>query len=89
MRWRGVTPPTRGLDRGLDWLKSFPGGLLTSSSTNLAARSDLQLATANVLTPGGLSYVTGSYHTFGNDGSLAVGSVPLGLKEPKPLPSSD
>jgi len=27
---RGVTPPTRGLDRGQDWLKSFPGGLLTS-----------------------------------------------------------
>jgi hypothetical protein len=27
---KGVTPPTRGLDRGLDWLKSFPGGLLTS-----------------------------------------------------------
>lgn len=26
---KGVTPPTRGLDRGLDWLKSFPGGLLT------------------------------------------------------------
>src|SRR2546423_6762885 len=27
---KGVTPPTRGLDRGLDWLKGFPGGLLTS-----------------------------------------------------------
>src|SRR5690242_21959659 len=27
---KGVTPPTRGLDRGLEWLKSFPGGLLTS-----------------------------------------------------------
>ena len=27
---KGVTPPTRGLDRGLDWLRSFPGGLLTS-----------------------------------------------------------
>lgn len=27
---KGVTPPTRGLDRGLDWLKSFPGGLLTT-----------------------------------------------------------
>jgi hypothetical protein len=26
----GVTAPTRALDRGLDWLKSFPGGLLTS-----------------------------------------------------------
>jgi len=27
---KGLTPPTRGLDRGLDWLKSFSGGLLTS-----------------------------------------------------------
>jgi len=27
---KGVTRPTRGLDRGLDWLKGFPGGLLTS-----------------------------------------------------------
>ena len=27
---RGVTPPTRALDNGLDWLKGFPGGLLTS-----------------------------------------------------------
>jgi hypothetical protein len=27
---KGVTAPTRGLDRGLDWLRSFAGGLLTS-----------------------------------------------------------
>jgi hypothetical protein len=27
---KGPTPPTRGLDRGLDWLQSFGGGLLTS-----------------------------------------------------------
>ena len=27
---KGVTAPSRGLDRGLDWLKGFPGGLLTS-----------------------------------------------------------
>ena len=26
----GLTPPTRALDRGIDWLKGFPGGLLTS-----------------------------------------------------------
>ena len=26
----GVTPPTRALDRGLDWLRGFPAGLLTS-----------------------------------------------------------
>jgi hypothetical protein len=27
---KGLTPPTRGLDRGLDWLQSFGGGLVTS-----------------------------------------------------------
>lgn len=27
---QGVTPPTRALDRGLDWLKGFPVGLLTT-----------------------------------------------------------
>ncbi|MEA2734652.1 MAG: hypothetical protein QOE14_1103 [Humisphaera sp.] len=27
---KGVTKPSRGYDRGADWLKSFPGGLLTS-----------------------------------------------------------
>src|SRR5215216_2132829 len=27
---RGATPPTRAFDRDLDWLKGFPGGLLTS-----------------------------------------------------------
>ncbi len=27
---RGATPPTRAFDRGLDWLKGFAGGLLTS-----------------------------------------------------------
>ena len=27
---KGLTTPSRAYDRGLDWLKSFPGGLLTS-----------------------------------------------------------
>ena len=27
---KGVNPPTRALDRGFDWLKGFPGGLLVS-----------------------------------------------------------
>src|ERR1051326_3001587 len=27
---KGPTPPSRALDRGADWLKGFPGGLLTS-----------------------------------------------------------
>ena len=27
---KGVTPPMRGMDRGIDWLRQFPGGLLTT-----------------------------------------------------------
>ncbi len=35
---KGPTAPSRGLDRGLDWLKGFPGGLLTSCGpTNVGA----------------------------------------------------
>lgn len=30
LSYKGVTKPTRALDRGLDWLKGFPVGLLTS-----------------------------------------------------------
>ena len=35
---KGLTPPTRALDRGLDWLKGFPVGLLTSCGpTNMGS----------------------------------------------------
>lgn len=27
---KGITPPSRAMDHGIDWLKHFPGGLLTS-----------------------------------------------------------
>jgi hypothetical protein len=30
LTYKGAMRPTRGLDRGEDWLKNFPGGLLTS-----------------------------------------------------------
>jgi hypothetical protein len=38
LSYKGVTPPTRALDRGLDWLKGFPVGLLTTCGpTNVGA----------------------------------------------------
>jgi hypothetical protein len=38
---RGVTPPSQGLARGLDWLRGFPGGLLTSCGPfNIGAPSN-------------------------------------------------
>ena len=49
--------------------------LLTESSTSLEYRDDYQLMTSNVLndSANGLSYVSGSYHAFGNNGSIASG----------------
>jgi PKD repeat protein len=46
--------------------------MLTESATSLRYRDDLQLMTSNVFygVPGGLAYVAGSYHTFGNNGSI-------------------
>lgn len=38
---KSVTPPTRAFDRGTDWLKAFPGGLLTSCGPlNMGGPSD-------------------------------------------------
>ena len=44
---------------------------LTESATSLRYRDDYQLMTSNVLygVAGGLAYVPGTYHTFGNNGS--------------------
>lgn len=52
-------------------------GIMTCSCTNLRYRDDFQIVTQNVLNgTGSLKYVAGSYHAFGNNGSVAVnGSV--------------
>jgi hypothetical protein len=49
-----------------------PPALLTESATGLTYRDDYQFMTGNVLNDaaGGLSYVAGSYHAFGNNGSV-------------------
>jgi hypothetical protein len=51
---------------------------LTESATSLSARFDYELMTSNVLygvAGGGLAYVPGTYHPFGNNGSTrTVGS---------------
>ncbi len=46
--------------------------LETESATSLRYRDDLQLMTTNVFygVPGGLKYVSGTYHVFGNNGSV-------------------
>lgn len=53
----------------------------TESATDLRYRNDLQVMTTNVYygKPGGLNYVSGTYHTFGNNGTTPYyGSVNSG-----------
>jgi hypothetical protein len=47
--------------------------MLSEHSYNLEYRDDLQVMTSNVYygAPGGFSYVPGTYHTFGNNGTVA------------------
>lgn len=47
--------------------------MLSEHSYELEYRDDLQLMTTNVYggAPGGLAYVPGTYHTFGNNGTVA------------------
>ena len=50
--------------------------MLSESATNLDYRDDLQVMTSNVYSnvAGGLQYVQGTYHSFGNNASLPYGS---------------
>jgi endonuclease/exonuclease/phosphatase family metal-dependent hydrolase len=62
-------------------LNSAFQGILTESATDLRYRDDLELVTQNVLddTAGNIGYVSGSYHTFGNNGTTPIqGSVDSG-----------
>jgi endonuclease/exonuclease/phosphatase family metal-dependent hydrolase len=51
--------------------------LLTESATDLQYRDDYQFMTSSVLNDvsGGLEYVSGTYHGFGNNGSVAQGGT--------------
>jgi endonuclease/exonuclease/phosphatase family metal-dependent hydrolase len=57
----------------IDWDNSSNLNKLSESATNLRYRDDYQLMTSNVYagTAGGLSYIPGSYHIFGNNGSVS------------------
>jgi len=48
----------------------------TESGSGLRYRDDLQLMTSNVFygVPGGLALVPGTYHTFGNNGTISYGA---------------
>ncbi|CAN5375759.1 hypothetical protein BH09PLA1_BH09PLA1_15380 [soil metagenome] len=47
-------------------------GAYTASTTSLAFRDDIQLQTGPTMDGHGFSYITGSHHTFGNNGSTPL-----------------
>jgi endonuclease/exonuclease/phosphatase family metal-dependent hydrolase len=61
----------------LDFDTSANIKLLSFGPTHLQYRDDYQLMTSNVYNdePGGLTYVQGSNHVFGNDGTAGLGPV--------------
>ncbi len=72
---QGIDPMNLSGATNLNWSN---GSLIiqnTESATSLEYRDDLQVMTTNVYygTPGGLAYVPGTYHVFGNNGTTAFG----------------
>ena len=73
----GIDPMNTTDNQNINWGATTTAtnilALETEHSYDLEYRDDLQIMTTNVYygTPGGLKYVPGSYHTFGNNGSVA------------------
>jgi endonuclease/exonuclease/phosphatase family metal-dependent hydrolase len=70
---QGVDPDNLTDNYSENWASSAYKGILTDSDTSLHYRDDLQLMTSNVYNDAAntLDYVSGSYHTFGNNGTTA------------------
>ena len=82
---QGLDPLNPTNNPNLDWSASTTAtnvlAMLTEHSYELEYRDDLQLMTTNVYydTPGGLKFIPGTYHVFGNNGRTAYyGSVNSG-----------
>jgi endonuclease/exonuclease/phosphatase family metal-dependent hydrolase len=69
----GIDPDNLTNSYTQNWSSSTYKGILSDSDTSLHYRDDLQLMTSNVYNDatGVLDYITGSYHTFGNNGTTA------------------
>jgi len=83
---QGIDPLNLTNNTGIDWSSSTTDTnillMLTEHSYNLEYRDDLQVMTTNIYSgaPGGLKYVPGTYHAFGNNGSISYsGSVNSGI----------
>lgn len=82
---QGIDPLNPSDSTGINWSGSTSDTnllvMLTEHSYDLEYRDDLQVMTTNVYsgTAGGLKYVAGTYHAFGNNGTTAYkGSVNSG-----------
>jgi PKD repeat protein len=82
---QGFDPLNFSDNTNIDWGVSTTDPTIlaaeTESATDLRYRDDLQVMTSNVLfgVPGGLAYVPGTYHAFGNNGTTPYfGSVNSG-----------
>lgn len=79
IRGQGFDPLNLGNDTNITWSTSTTDAgilaMLTEHSYNLEFRDDLQVMTSNVCygVPGGLVYVPGTYHAFGNSGNTPYG----------------
>lgn len=68
----GIDPLNPTNNYSLSWGSSNVG-ILTEKDTALEYRDDLQLLTSNIYNDGlgNLDYISGSYHAFGNNGTVA------------------
>jgi PKD repeat protein len=69
---QGVDPLNLSSAKGIDWTASSSLNVKTESCRSLHYRDDFQVMSSNVYqgVAGGLAYITGTYHTFGNNGSI-------------------
>ena len=81
---QGIDPLNPANNPNINWSTSTTDSnmlvMLTEHSYALEYRDDLQVLTTNVYygAPGGLKYVPGTYHPFGNSGTVYYGSVNSG-----------
>jgi endonuclease/exonuclease/phosphatase family metal-dependent hydrolase len=70
---QGIDPSNTSGASGVDWTANSLLNLKTEAAASLHYRDDFQVMTTNVYygTPGGLAYVPGTYHVFGNNGTTA------------------
>ena len=77
----GIDPMNLSGSANVDWTQNSLLSLKSETATDLYWRFDFQIMTTNVYygAPGGLAYVFGTYHIFGNNGTTPYeGSVNSG-----------